>query len=142
VLSKPFTDVASISPIEMSPPDHATTLKDLQTSTPNAATSLCGTAKPAALRYRGIRSFRLQARAARWLALCLRCLRGPEALRAQLARYVADASAHLPAGATALAAYCAAMAVAFLHGGDHFDPTAYRNERAWQSAYIVDALQL
>ena len=59
-----------------------------------------------------------------------------------LSQLVADASYHLPRGATALAAFCSAMAVAWLHGGDHFDGEAYRVERAWQSAFITRDLQL
>lgn len=66
----------------------------------------------------------------------------PEALRGRLAQYVADSSAHLPHGATALAAFCAAMAVAWLEGGDHFDLEAYRRERSWQSAFIARDLAL
>lgn len=66
----------------------------------------------------------------------------PPAHRARLAQYVADASAHLPHGATALAAFCAAMAVAWLEGGDHFDREGYRRERAWQSAFIAADLGL
>ena len=66
----------------------------------------------------------------------------PEASRARLAQYVADSSAHLPHGATALAAFCAAMAVAWLHGGDHFDDAGYRRERRWQSAFIANDLAL
>lgn len=67
---------------------------------------------------------------------------GPEASRARLAQYVADSSAHLPHGATALAAFCAAMAVAWLEGADHFDEAAYRRERVWQSEFIARDLQL
>jgi hypothetical protein len=66
----------------------------------------------------------------------------PEAARARLAQYVADSSAHLPHGATALAAFCAAMAVAWLDGGDHFDDEGYRRERRWQSAFIASDLGL
>jgi hypothetical protein len=55
---------------------------------------------------------------------------------------VADASAHLPHGATALAAFCAAMAVAWLEGGEHFDLAAYRRERVWQSQFIARDLDL
>lgn len=67
---------------------------------------------------------------------------GPAESQALLAQYVADASAHLPRGATALAAFCAAMAVAWLEGGDHFDSAAYRRERAWQSQFIARDLAL
>lgn len=67
---------------------------------------------------------------------------GPAAAQARLAQYVADSSAHLPHGATALAAFCAAMAVAWLEGGDHFDLAAYRRERAWQSEFIATDLGL
>jgi hypothetical protein len=64
-------------------------------------------------------------------------------LQAQLKMYVADASYHLPHGATALAAFCAAMTVARLHGGgSHFDEAGYREERLWQSKFIENDLQL
>lgn len=66
----------------------------------------------------------------------------PEALRPRLAQYVADSSAHLPHGAVALAAFCAAMAVAWLEGGDRFALEGYRRERAWQSAFIAQDLAL
>ena len=67
---------------------------------------------------------------------------GPAASRARLAQYVADSSAHLPRGATALAAFCAAMAVAWLEGVDHFDEAGYRRERVWQSEFIMRDLEL
>jgi len=66
----------------------------------------------------------------------------PATAQPRLLQYVADASFHLPHGATALAAFCSAMAVAWLHGGDHFDGDAYRRERDWQSAFIAADLQL
>lgn len=66
----------------------------------------------------------------------------PDSLRPRLVQYVADSSAHLPHGAIALAAFCAAMAVAFLEGGDHFELAAYRRERSWQSAFIARDLGL
>ena len=59
-----------------------------------------------------------------------------------LLQFVADASKHLPRGSTALAAFCSAMAVAWMHGRDHFDGEAYRAERAWQSAFIASDLRL
>lgn len=65
-----------------------------------------------------------------------------ELARARLTHYVADSSAHLPRGSTALAAFCAAMAVAYLHGGSRFDDAGYRAERLWQSRFIADDLQL
>jgi hypothetical protein len=55
---------------------------------------------------------------------------------------LADAAKHLPRGATALSAFCSAMTVAWLHGGDHFDELGYRQERAWQSAFIAQDLTL
>jgi hypothetical protein len=66
----------------------------------------------------------------------------PAELRRQLEIYVADASAHLPHGATALSAFCSAMTVARLRGGDHFDDEAYREERSWQSRFIANDLGL
>jgi hypothetical protein len=59
-----------------------------------------------------------------------------------LLQLVADASNHLPRGSTALAAFCSAMAVAWLAGEDHFDDEAYRQERAWQSQFIAQDLKL
>jgi hypothetical protein len=67
---------------------------------------------------------------------------GAPSQRARLRELLADAAAHLPRGNTALAAYCSAMAVAWLHGGDHFDTAGYRSERAWQSDCIVRELAL
>jgi hypothetical protein len=66
----------------------------------------------------------------------------PEAARDRLTQYVADCSWHLPHGSTALAAFCAAMAVAWLHGGTRFDQETYWRERVWQSRFIVDDLKL
>jgi hypothetical protein len=66
----------------------------------------------------------------------------PPTAQPRLLQYVSDASNHLPRGSTALAAFCSAMAVAWLHGRDHFDDGAYRQERAWQSAFIAADLRL
>lgn len=66
----------------------------------------------------------------------------PVALRKLLEIYVSDASAHLPHGATALAAFCSAMTAARLRGVDHFDDAAYREERSWQSRFIAADLSL
>jgi hypothetical protein len=60
----------------------------------------------------------------------------------RLRQIIADASAHLPRSNTALAAYCSAMAIAWLHGGDHFDTEGYRQERAWQSEFLARDLCL
>lgn len=68
--------------------------------------------------------------------------RTPSADLTRLRQIVADASAHLPRGNTALAAYCSAMAIAWLHGGDHFDTVGYRQERAWQSELLARDLSL
>jgi hypothetical protein len=65
-----------------------------------------------------------------------------EPARARLTQYVADSSWHLPHGSTALAAFCAAMAVAWLGGGSRFDDATYRSERVWQSRFIVGDLEL
>jgi hypothetical protein len=65
---------------------------------------------------------------------------GPE--RERLLGFIANASAHLPRGSTALAAYCSAMAIAWQHGGDHFDLAGYRSERVWQSEQIARELGL
>jgi hypothetical protein len=62
--------------------------------------------------------------------------------RPLLSVYLGDASWHLPRGATALAAFCAAMTVARLHGKSHFDEAAYRRERVWQSSWIAGDLRL
>lgn len=66
----------------------------------------------------------------------------PSADQAQLQRLLADAGKHLPKGAIALSAFCSAMTVAFLYGGDHFDDAGYRQERIWQSAFIAQDLSL
>lgn len=66
----------------------------------------------------------------------------PNADHAQLQKLLADAGKHLPKGAIALSAFCSAMTVAFLHGGDHFDDAGYRQERAWQSSFIALDLSL
>ena len=66
----------------------------------------------------------------------------PAAIRPRLVQYVADSSFHLPNGSTALAAFCAAMAVAWLRGVDHFAEEGYREERAWQSRFIAEDLGL
>jgi hypothetical protein len=67
----------------------------------------------------------------------------PTALRAELHAYVADASAHLPRGATALTAFCSALTAARLAGaGTTFDEAGYRQERHWQSKFIENDLRL
>lgn len=66
----------------------------------------------------------------------------PAADQPRLQQMLADAAWHLPHGATALSAFCSAMTVAWLHGGDHFDDGGYRQERAWQSAFIAEDLAL
>jgi len=66
----------------------------------------------------------------------------PLAMQTRLTEYVADSSWHLPHGSTALAAFCAAMAVAWLHGGTRFETVGYRSERLWQSRFIVEDLKL
>jgi hypothetical protein len=66
----------------------------------------------------------------------------PLALQTRLTEYVADSSWHLPHGSTALAAFCAAMAVAWLHGGTRFEAAGYRSERLWQSRFIAEDLKL
>ena len=82
------------------------------------------------------------ARAARDHAVELAASAAP-ALQTQLNAYAADASRHVPHGATALAAYCAAMTVARLHGaGTRFDEAGYRKERLWQSKFIERDLSL
>ena len=68
--------------------------------------------------------------------------RAPAADLTRLRQFIADASAHLPRGNTALAAYCSAMAIAWLQGGDHFDAAGYRQERAWQSEFLARDLLL
>lgn len=62
--------------------------------------------------------------------------------RPLLSMYLGDASWHLPNGATALAAFCAAMTVARFYGKDRFDEAAYREERVWQSNWIAEHLSL
>jgi hypothetical protein len=59
-----------------------------------------------------------------------------------LQTFIDSASAHLPRGNTALAAYCSAMAIAWLHGGGRFDSAGYRLERSWQSAQLARQLRL
>jgi hypothetical protein len=59
-----------------------------------------------------------------------------------LSVYLGDASWHLPHGATALGAFCAAMTVARFYGKDRFDEAAYRQERVWQSHWIAEHLGL
>jgi hypothetical protein len=81
------------------------------------------------------------ARAARDHAAELVTGAAPE-LQPLLLRYLADASAHLPRGSTALAAYFSAMTVARLVGGVRFDQAAYRRERTWQSNFIIKDLKL
>jgi hypothetical protein len=81
------------------------------------------------------------ARAARDHAAAL-VATAPTSAQPRLTQYVGDASYHLPNGSTALAAFCAAMAVAWFHGGDHFDGEAYRRERDWQSSFIAADLKL
>jgi hypothetical protein len=66
----------------------------------------------------------------------------PEADQLRLQQLLKDAAAHLPHGATALSAFCSAMTVAWLRGGDHFDDAGYREERLWQSAFISRDLAL
>jgi hypothetical protein len=65
---------------------------------------------------------------------------GPE--RERLLGLIANATAHLPRGNIALSAYCSAMAIAWLHGGDHFDLSGYRLERSWQSSRLAQQLGL
>jgi hypothetical protein len=62
----------------------------------------------------------------------------PDADQPHLQRLLADAASHLPRGSIALSAYCSAMTVAWLQGGDRFDDAGYRQERAWQSAFIAE----
>jgi len=66
----------------------------------------------------------------------------PEEQRPIPLKIVADSSAHLPAGSTALAAFCAAMAIAWIDGGTRFDDAGYRREKLWQSRFLADHLQL
>jgi hypothetical protein len=66
----------------------------------------------------------------------------PGADQVRLQKLLADAAAHFPHGATALSAFCSAMTIAWLHGGDHFDDEGYRRERVWQSRFIADDLAL
>jgi hypothetical protein len=66
----------------------------------------------------------------------------PGADQPRLQGFLADATAHMPGGATALSAFCSAMTIAWLHGGDHFDDAGYRQERAWQSAFLAQDLAL
>jgi hypothetical protein len=66
----------------------------------------------------------------------------PDADQVRLKKLLGDAAAHFPSGATALSAFCSAMTVAWLHGGDHFDDEGYRAERVWQSAFIAEDLGL
>lgn len=61
----------------------------------------------------------------------------PDALRC-----LASAARHLPRGSVALAAYCAAMAIARNVGGIRFDQDAYDAERRHQSMLIVRELSL
>jgi hypothetical protein len=68
----------------------------------------------------------------------------PAEQRDRLAGYVADSSWHVQHGALespALAALCAAMAVAKIAPA-HLLEEAYRRERAWQSAWIVQEMGL
>jgi hypothetical protein len=61
---------------------------------------------------------------------------------AQIAPYLATKAYHLPRGNTALAAFCSAMTVARLYGGDHFAQAGYEAERLWQSAWLARELKL
>jgi hypothetical protein len=81
------------------------------------------------------------ARAARDHAAQLVAAR-PDADQPRLQKLLGDAAAHFPKNATALSAFCSAMTVAWLHGGDHFDDEGYRQERVWQSAFIARDLAL
>lgn len=62
--------------------------------------------------------------------------------RGAAAPCLASAAYHLPNQNFALAAFCAAMAVARLHGIDHFEQVGYDAERRWQSKWISHDLRL